>query len=78
MEVSPGRSRGLAVAAFQGADLEDRKLRTADTAQLLEDLPGQPARRRRAFQPPRADGMADDRLKILVDGAPATAAAPTT
>ena len=69
--------KGLTVTTVQGAALEDKRLLTADTAQLLEDLPGFSFYTGGGLSSlPVLDGMADDRLKVRVDGAPITASCP--
>jgi len=69
--------KGLTVTTVQGAALEDQRLRSADTAQLLEDLPGISFYTGGGLSSlPVLDGIADDRLKVMVDGAPITASCP--
>ncbi|MDR3670707.1 MAG: TonB-dependent receptor [Holophaga sp.] len=77
VEVTATLDGGLTETSLQGPALEDKRLRTADTAQLLEDLPGVSFYTGGGLSSlPVLDGLADDRLKVLIDGAPITASCP--
>jgi iron complex outermembrane receptor protein len=67
----------LAAATVDGAELASRRARESDGARLLDGIAGL------SFQGgggvsslPAIDGLADDRLRILVDGVPITASCP--
>ncbi len=69
----------LSPGAFSqsGAALDAKRLATSDTAQLLKDLPGVSLYAAGGVSSlPALRGLADDRLKTLVDGIPITASCP--
>ncbi len=71
------RSLTRGSATLQGAALEARKPTTSDTAALLADVPGVALQSAGGVSSlPVVHGLADDRLRITVDGVDAIASCP--
>lgn len=79
VDVAPdeGLSAPMGTTVISGEELESKRVGTSDTARLLKDIPGISLYTGGGVSSlPVIHGMADDRLKLLVDGMPITAACP--
>jgi iron complex outermembrane receptor protein len=74
-DADAGAALGRTVITDQ--DLATKRVGTSDTAKLLSDVPGVAAQTGGGVSSlPVIHGLADDRLKLLVDGMPITSACP--